>query len=295
MNDPQRSAALRPPPGAQVSRGAGAIGGALLPAISIPAGPLSSEVLFGDARPLHFEIGFGSGEHLAYLPYCSPTMVSSARSPSSTASCALSAMSGHALACPAARRRTSSAQRLPDASLRFVYSSIPIPGLRRVMPAPDENRPLDLIAAKRRPAASSASAPTTRSIAAGAMMGCATPGFRWLIDSARDFCSASRRLAETRYEAKARGWATKCGISAIEVSHETPAYSLLMLIGARCCRPVRASVTERSGRDAPSGDRYRVPGPTRARPNGAVAAPISPGRALMILNAVRRREDAPVG
>jgi tRNA (guanine-N7-)-methyltransferase len=39
----------------------------LLPALSVPAdGPVTSERLFGDSRPLHFEIGFGSGEHLAF-------------------------------------------------------------------------------------------------------------------------------------------------------------------------------------------------------------------------------------
>lgn len=39
----------------------------LLPQISVPAeGPVTSEVLFGDSRPLHFEIGFGGGEHLAH-------------------------------------------------------------------------------------------------------------------------------------------------------------------------------------------------------------------------------------
>ena len=39
----------------------------LLPRIAVPAeGPITSEVLFGHARPLHFEIGFGGGEHLAY-------------------------------------------------------------------------------------------------------------------------------------------------------------------------------------------------------------------------------------
>ncbi len=38
----------------------------LLPQIAVPAeGPVTSEVLFGDSRPLHFEIGFGGGEHLA--------------------------------------------------------------------------------------------------------------------------------------------------------------------------------------------------------------------------------------
>jgi tRNA (guanine-N7-)-methyltransferase len=39
----------------------------LLPAISVPSdGEITSHRLFGDDRPLHFEIGFGAGEHLAY-------------------------------------------------------------------------------------------------------------------------------------------------------------------------------------------------------------------------------------
>ena len=39
----------------------------LLPQIAVPGeGPVTSERLFGDSRPLHFEIGFGGGEHLAY-------------------------------------------------------------------------------------------------------------------------------------------------------------------------------------------------------------------------------------
>lgn len=39
----------------------------LLPQISPPSnGPVTSSALFGDQRPLHFEIGFGGGEHLAY-------------------------------------------------------------------------------------------------------------------------------------------------------------------------------------------------------------------------------------
>ena len=39
----------------------------LLPQIAVPSeGPVTSEVLFGDSRSLHFEIGFGGGEHLAH-------------------------------------------------------------------------------------------------------------------------------------------------------------------------------------------------------------------------------------
>lgn len=39
----------------------------LLPQIAVPAeGAVTAERLFGADRPLHFEIGFGGGEHLAY-------------------------------------------------------------------------------------------------------------------------------------------------------------------------------------------------------------------------------------
>src|SRR3989337_1895273 len=38
----------------------------LLPTIAVPEdGDVTSRPLFGDGRPLHLEIGFGSGEHLA--------------------------------------------------------------------------------------------------------------------------------------------------------------------------------------------------------------------------------------
>jgi tRNA (guanine-N7-)-methyltransferase len=38
----------------------------LLPQVSVPEGPLDAFSLFGDNRPLEFEIGFGAGEHLAW-------------------------------------------------------------------------------------------------------------------------------------------------------------------------------------------------------------------------------------
>ena len=38
----------------------------LLPALEVPPeGEITATALFGEERPLHFEIGFGSGEHLA--------------------------------------------------------------------------------------------------------------------------------------------------------------------------------------------------------------------------------------
>ena len=39
----------------------------LLPHLAVPeSGPLTAPGLFGDARPLAFEVGFGKGEHLAF-------------------------------------------------------------------------------------------------------------------------------------------------------------------------------------------------------------------------------------
>ena len=39
----------------------------LLPRIAVPTeGPITAERLFGEPCPLHFEIGFGGGEHLAF-------------------------------------------------------------------------------------------------------------------------------------------------------------------------------------------------------------------------------------
>lgn len=39
----------------------------LLPALSVPVeGEITAADLFGYDRPLHFEIGFGGGEHMAY-------------------------------------------------------------------------------------------------------------------------------------------------------------------------------------------------------------------------------------
>src|SRR3954467_15275487 len=52
--------------GHKLRQGQAALLEQLLPAISVPAGPVNAEPPVGDDRPLHLEIGFGSGEHLAY-------------------------------------------------------------------------------------------------------------------------------------------------------------------------------------------------------------------------------------
>ena len=53
--------------GRPLRQGQAALVEELLPALSVPdEGPISAAGLFGDERALHFEIGFGGGEHLAY-------------------------------------------------------------------------------------------------------------------------------------------------------------------------------------------------------------------------------------
>ncbi len=44
----------------------------LLPHVAVPAGRLDAVTLFGDARPLWLEIGFGAGEHLAAQAAANP-------------------------------------------------------------------------------------------------------------------------------------------------------------------------------------------------------------------------------
>ena len=51
--------------GHKLRRGQAALVEELLPQIAVPDGPLDAQLLFGDDRPLGFEIGFGAGEHLA--------------------------------------------------------------------------------------------------------------------------------------------------------------------------------------------------------------------------------------
>ena len=52
--------------GKPLRKGQQALVDELLPRIAVPLeGPVTSELLFGDSRPLHFEIGFGGGEHMA--------------------------------------------------------------------------------------------------------------------------------------------------------------------------------------------------------------------------------------
>jgi tRNA (guanine-N7-)-methyltransferase len=130
---------------------------ALLPQIEVPAEEeITAYRLFGDDRPLHLEIGFGSGEHLAYradlLPDhgfigCEPFLNGVAT--------ALGHVRDQGL--PNVRLHMGDAldvlRRVPDASLLMLYLLHPDPwpkarhAKRRMM----NDGPVDLFAAKLKP------------------------------------------------------------------------------------------------------------------------------------------------
>jgi tRNA (guanine-N7-)-methyltransferase len=183
----------------------------LLPALSVPGeGPIDSRSLFGDDRPLHFEIGFGAGEHLADRADLLPDHGFIGAEPFLNG--VVGAL-GHIRDRHLANVRLHMGdaldvlERLPDASLAFVYLLHPDPWpkarhAKRRMVNPG---PIGLIAAKLAPGAEfrlGTDDPVYCRWAA-MVMG-ARADFEWLAESARDFLVRPGGWPETRYEAKAR-------------------------------------------------------------------------------------------
>lgn len=183
----------------------------LLPALSVPEeGPINSRVLFGDDRPLHFEIGFGSGEHLAWRADLLPDHGFIGAEPYLNG---VAAALGHVRDRRLANVRLHHGdaldvlERLPDASLSFVYLLHPDPWpkarhAKRRMVNPG---PLDLISAKLKPGGElrlGTDDPVYCRWATMVMGG--RRDFEWLAESARDFLVRPSGWPETRYEAKAR-------------------------------------------------------------------------------------------
>src|SRR5688500_4648972 len=183
----------------------------LLPQIAVPAeGELSAQRLFGDDRPLHLEIGFGSGEHLAYradlLPDhgfigCEPFLngvVGALQHVRDGRLANVRLHMGDAL---------DIFERLPDASLRFVYllHPDPWPKARHAKRRMVNRGPLDLIAAKLEPGGEFRLGTDDPVYCRWAMMVMGgRRDFEWLAESASDFLTRPGGWPETRYEAKAR-------------------------------------------------------------------------------------------
>ena len=183
----------------------------LLPAIRVPEeGPVTSERLFGDDRPLHFEIGFGAGEHMAsradMLPDhgfigCEPFLNGVVGALGHVRDQHLANVRlhmGNALEVLA---------RVPDGALTFVYLLHPDPwpkarhAKRRMM----NPGPIAMIAAKIKPGGEfrfGTDHPVYLRWALMQMQGRAD--FEWLATKAGDFLTRPGGWPETRYEAKAR-------------------------------------------------------------------------------------------
>lgn len=183
----------------------------LLPAISVPEeGPITAERLFGMDKPLHFEIGFGGGEHMAaradMLPDhgfigCEPFL--------NGVVTALGHVRDQHL--PNIRIHMGNAlevlSRIPDGALSFAYLLHPDPwpkarhAKRRMM----NKGPIDMISAKLKPGGEFRFGTDHPIYLRWALMQMAgREDFEWLCDDAEDFLTRPGGWPETRYEAKAR-------------------------------------------------------------------------------------------
>jgi tRNA (guanine-N7-)-methyltransferase len=131
----------------------------LLPRLAVPTeGPLSAQALFGDSRPLAFEVGFGKGEHLAFQAARRPDWGFIGAEPYLNGVAGLLAeVEDHALANVRIHRGDAIdvLERLPDSSLSALYllHPDPWPKARHAKRRFVNPGPLDLVAAKLRPGA----------------------------------------------------------------------------------------------------------------------------------------------
>lgn len=184
----------------------------LLPALEVPKeGELTAALLFGEDRPLHFEIGFGSGEHLADRADMLPDHGFIGAEPF---------LNGVAAALGHVREKRLSnvrlwrgdaleiLQRVPDGALSFLYLLHPDPwpkarhSKRRMV----NDRPVDLFAAKLKRGGEFRLATDDPTYLGWSLMvmGRHTHEFEWLAERPKDFLEPSGGWIETRYGAKSR-------------------------------------------------------------------------------------------
>jgi tRNA (guanine-N7-)-methyltransferase len=184
----------------------------LLPELEVPSeGEITSRRLFGDDRPLHLEIGFGSGEHLAARADMLPDHGFIGAEPF---------LNGMAAALAHIRDRHLTnvrlwrgdaleiLQRLPDNSLRFLYllHPDPWPKARHAKRRMINDGPVELFAAKLRADGEFRLATDDPTYLAWSLMIMQrhTSEFEWLAERPRDFLEPSGGWLETRYGAKSR-------------------------------------------------------------------------------------------
>jgi tRNA (guanine-N7-)-methyltransferase len=184
----------------------------LLPQLAVPDdGEIGARNLFGDDRPLHFEIGFGAGEHLANRADMLPDHGFIGAEPF---------LNGVATALGHIRDKQLRNVRLwrgnaldvlgrvPDRALSFLYllHPDPWPKARHAKRRMVNDGPVELFAAKLRPDGEFRLAtddPTYLNWALMVMQRHAQQ-FEWLAERPGDFLEPSGGWIETRYGAKSR-------------------------------------------------------------------------------------------
>ncbi|HKX92925.1 MAG TPA: tRNA (guanosine(46)-N7)-methyltransferase TrmB [Sphingomicrobium sp.] len=184
----------------------------LLPQTAVPEeGEITAARLFGDERPLHFEIGFGSGEHLADRADILPDHGFIGAEPF---------LNGVAAALAHVRDKHLSnirlwrgdaldvLQRLPDRSLSFLYMlhPDPWPKARHAKRRMVNDGPLGIFAAKLKPGGEFRLATDDPTYLTWSLMVMQRHErrFEWLAERPVDFLEPPGGWIETRYGAKSR-------------------------------------------------------------------------------------------
>jgi tRNA (guanine-N7-)-methyltransferase len=184
----------------------------LLPRIEVPAdGEITAARLFGDERPLHFEIGFGSGEHLADRADMLPDHGFVGAEPFlNGVAAALAHIRDRQLANVRVWRGDALEvlQRVPDGALSFLYllHPDPWPKARHAKRRMVNGGPVDLFATKLKPGGEFRVATDDPTYLTWALMvmNRHAAQFEWLAERPKDFLEPSGGWIETRYGAKAR-------------------------------------------------------------------------------------------
>lgn len=184
----------------------------LLPQIAVPEeGPVTAQRLFGDGRPLHFEIGFGGGEHLAYRADLLPDHGFIGAEPFlNGVAQALTHIRDQALGNVRLHHGDALKvlERVPDGSLSFIYLLHPDPwpknkhAKRRMM----NDGPVRMFADKLKPGGElrfSTDHPVYLRHALMVMRRFRDE-FEWLVEGRQSWEQRPSGWCETRYEHKAR-------------------------------------------------------------------------------------------
>jgi tRNA (guanine-N7-)-methyltransferase len=184
----------------------------LLPQIAVPAdGEVTSRALFGDNRPLHFEIGFGSGEHLAHRADLLPDHGFVGAEPFLNG---VATALGHVRDGPLRNVRLHMGdalevlRRVPDESLFMLYllHPDPWPKARHAKRRMVNDGPLELIHAKLKPGSEFRIA-TDHAIYLEwtlSVMQRHADRFEWLAEKPADFLEPPSGWIQTRYGTKSR-------------------------------------------------------------------------------------------